>query len=128
MKYLPVVRRTTILRTDPCLLRTPPHPNATNRSVVTIDENVQSDSGAIDDDPLVGAIQGIADLPDVTTSAFLSRTHETPAALSLSFLPSILASLGGAALTILGAGGLPGLAPLPALTVLGGGGVVALIV
>ena len=32
--------------------------------------------------------------------------------------PSILASLGGAALTILGAGGLPGIAPLPALTAL----------
>jgi len=75
------------------------------------------------DSVLVGAVQGVAILPGVsrsgvTTSAFLFRSYEPPAAFRLSFLLSIPASLGGATLTVLGAGGLPGIAPLPALTAL----------
>ena len=78
MKYLPVVRRSTILRTDPCLLRAPPHPNATNRSGVTIDENVQSDPGVLVDDPLVGVALTIFGAgghdPELTHQFVLNRT------------------------------------------------------
>ena len=49
----------------------------------------------------------------------LFRSYEPPAAFRLSFLLSIPASLGAAALTIAGAGGLPGIDPVPALAALG---------
>ena len=67
---------------------------------------------------LVGAAQGIAILPGIsrsgiTTSALLFRSYDPPAAFQLSFLLSIPASLGAAALTVVGAGGLPGIS-LPA--------------
>ncbi len=63
---------------------------------------------------LVGASQGIAILPGIsrsgiTTSALLFRSYDPPVAFRLSFLLSIPASLGAAALTIVGAGGLPGI-------------------
>ena len=63
---------------------------------------------------LVGASQGIAILPGIsrsgiTTSALLFRSYDPPAAFRLSFLLSIPASLGAAALTVVGAGGLPGI-------------------
>ncbi|MWV65245.1 UDP-diphosphatase [Halorubrum sp. JWXQ-INN 858] len=75
------------------------------------------------DSVLVGAVQGVAILPGisrsgVTTSAFLFRSYDPPAAFRLSFLLSIPASLGGAALTVLGAGGLPGISPTAALVAL----------
>lgn len=71
------------------------------------------------DSILVGAVQGIAILPGisrsgVTTSAFLFRSYEPPAAFRLSFLLSIPASLGAATLTLLSAGGLPGISPTAA--------------
>jgi len=75
------------------------------------------------DSVLVGAVQGVAILPGVsrsgvTTSALLFRSYEPASAFRLSFLLSIPASLGGAALTVAGAGGLPGIAPGPALAAL----------
>ncbi|WP_121742457.1 undecaprenyl-diphosphate phosphatase [Natronorubrum halophilum] len=75
------------------------------------------------DSVLVGAVQGIAILPGVsrsgvTTSALLFRSYDPPAAFRLSFLLSIPASLGAAALTVADAGGLPGVSPGAALTAL----------
>jgi len=71
------------------------------------------------DSLLVGAVQGLAILPGIsrsgmTTSAFLFRSYDPPAAFRLSFLLSIPASLGAAVLTLLGAGGLPGISPTAA--------------
>lgn len=43
------------------------------------------------------------------TSALLLRSHDPPAAFRISFLLSIQASLGAAALTLVGVGGLPGI-------------------
>ncbi|SEP68156.1 undecaprenyl-diphosphate phosphatase [Natrinema salaciae] len=76
------------------------------------------------DSVLVGAVQGVAILPGisrsgVTTSALLFRSYDPPAAFRLSFLLSIPASLGAAALTVAGAGGLPGIEPGPAAAALG---------
>jgi undecaprenyl-diphosphatase len=75
------------------------------------------------DSLLVGAVQGVAILPGVsrsgvTTSVLLVRSYDPPAAFRLSFLLSIPASLGAAALTVAGAGGLPGIAPSAALVAL----------
>ncbi|GAB7008076.1 undecaprenyl-diphosphate phosphatase [Halorubrum trueperi] len=75
------------------------------------------------DSILVGAVQGFAILPGisrsgVTTSAFLFRSYEPPAAFRLSFLLSIPASLGAAVLTLLSAGGLPGISPTAAFVAL----------
>jgi len=66
------------------------------------------------DSVLVGAVQGIAILPGisrsgVTSSALLFRSYDPPEAFRLSFILSIPASLGAAALTVVGAGGLPGI-------------------
>jgi undecaprenyl-diphosphatase len=76
------------------------------------------------DSILVGAVQGFAILPGIsrsgmTTSAFLFRSYDPPAAFRLSFLLSIPASLGAAALTLLSAGGLPGISVTAALVALG---------
>ncbi|USZ71499.1 undecaprenyl-diphosphate phosphatase [Natronosalvus halobius] len=81
------------------------------------------------DSILVGAVQGLAILPGIsrsgmTTSALLFRSYEPPAAFRLSFLLSIPASLGAAALTMVGAGGLPGIAPVPAVVALVVSGIV----
>ena len=75
------------------------------------------------DSVLVGAVQGLAILPGisrsgVTTSALLFRSYDPPAAFRLSFLLSIPASIGGAALTVAGAGGLPGISPTAAAVAL----------
>ena len=75
------------------------------------------------DSILVGAVQGLAILPGIsrsgmTTSAFLFRSYEPPAAFRLSFLLSIPASLGAAALTLVSAGGLPGISPTAAVVAL----------
>jgi undecaprenyl-diphosphatase len=75
------------------------------------------------DSVLVGAVQGVAILPGVsrsgvTTSALLFRSYDPPAAFRLSFLLSIPASLGAAALTVAGAGGLPGISPAAAVLAL----------
>ena len=75
------------------------------------------------DSVLVGAVQGVAILPGisrsgVTTSVLLFRSYEPPSAFRLSFLLSIPASLGAAALTMVGAGGLPGIDLGPAITAL----------
>ncbi|MFD1562861.1 undecaprenyl-diphosphate phosphatase [Haloarchaeobius amylolyticus] len=82
------------------------------------------DAPTLPDSVLVGAVQGVAILPGisrsgVTTSALLFRSYEPPAAFRLSFLLSIPASLGAAVLTVTGAGGLPGIEPVPALAALG---------
>lgn len=50
----------------------------------------------------------------VTTSALLFRHYDPPAAFRLSFLLSIPASVGAAALTVAGAGRLPGISPTAA--------------
>ena len=76
------------------------------------------------DSLLVGAVQGVAILPGisrsgVTTSALLFRSYDPPTAFRLSFLLSIPASVGAATLTVLSAGGLPGISPAAALTALG---------
>ncbi|EMA63073.1 undecaprenyl-diphosphate phosphatase [Halorubrum lipolyticum] len=75
------------------------------------------------DSLLVGAVQGLAILPGIsrsgmTTSVFLFRSYEPPAAFRLSFLLSIPASLGAAVLTLLSAGGLPGISPTAAVVAL----------
>ncbi len=75
------------------------------------------------DSILVGAVQGIAILPGisrsgVTTSALLFRRYDPSSAFRLSFLLSIPASLGGAGLTVVGAGGLPGISLEAALAAL----------
>ena len=75
------------------------------------------------DSVLVGAVQGIAILPGIsrsgiTTGALLFRQYDPPAAFRLSFLLSIPASMGGAALTVVGAGGLPGISPTAAILAL----------
>ncbi|TKX73466.1 undecaprenyl-diphosphate phosphatase [Halorubrum sp. GN11_10-6_MGM] len=81
------------------------------------------------DSVLVGSVQGFAILPGisrsgVTASALLFRSYDPPNAFRLSFLLSIPASVGAAAITVVGAGGLPGIAPLPAAVALGVSGVV----
>lgn len=75
------------------------------------------------DSVLVGAVQGTAILPGVsrsgvTSGALLFRQYDPPEAFRLSFIISIPASLGAAALTMVGAGGLPGISPVAALTAL----------
>jgi undecaprenyl-diphosphatase len=77
----------------------------------------------LSDSLLVGAVQGIAILPGisrsgVTASALLVRRYEPPEAFRLSFLLSIPASIGAAGLTLVGAGGLPGIDPAAALAAL----------
>jgi undecaprenyl-diphosphatase len=72
---------------------------------------------------LVGAAQGLTILPGVsrsgtTTSVLLFREYSAPAAFRFSFLLSIPASLGAAALTVASAGGLPGISPVAAVTAL----------
>ncbi|RAW44743.1 UDP-diphosphatase [Halorubrum sp. 48-1-W] len=84
------------------------------------------------DSVLVGAVQGFAILPGisrsgVTTSALLFRSYDPPAAFRLSFLISIPASVGAAVLTLLDAGGLPGIAPGPATAALGVSAVVGYV-
>jgi undecaprenyl-diphosphatase len=81
------------------------------------------------DSILVGAFQGFAILPGisrsgVTSSVLLFRSYDPPEAFRLSFLLSIPASLGAAALTMLGAGGLPGINPVAAIIALLVSGVV----
>ncbi|AFO56748.1 MULTISPECIES: undecaprenyl-diphosphate phosphatase [unclassified Natrinema] len=82
------------------------------------------DAPTLLDSILVGAVQGVAILPGIsrsgtTTSALLFRSYDPPAAFRLSFLLSIPASLGAAALTVTEAGGLPGISPGAALVALG---------
>lgn len=72
---------------------------------------------------LVGALQGLAVLPGVsrsgvTASALLFRSHDGPSAFRLSFLLSIPAALGGSALALVEAGGLPAISPMGALIAL----------
>ncbi|TKX44621.1 undecaprenyl-diphosphate phosphatase [Halorubrum sp. ARQ200] len=76
------------------------------------------------DSILVGSAQGFAILPGisrsgVTASTLLFRSYDPPTAFRLSFLLSIPASVGAAALTLASAGGLPGIAPVPAAVALG---------
>jgi undecaprenyl-diphosphatase len=76
------------------------------------------------DSLLVGAAQGLAILPGIsrsgmTASTLLFRSYDPPSAFRLSFLLSIPASLGAAALTLLDAGGLPGIDPRAAAVALG---------
>ncbi|WP_066414419.1 undecaprenyl-diphosphate phosphatase [Halorubrum aethiopicum] len=76
------------------------------------------------DSLLVGAAQGLAILPGIsrsgmTASTLLFRSYDPPSAFRLSFLLSIPASLGAAVLTLLDAGGLPGIDPTPAAVALG---------
>ena len=73
---------------------------------------------------LVGALQGLAILPGVsrsgtTVSALLLRGHDGEASFRLSFLLSVPAALGAGVLAVLDTGGLPSVAPAPALLSLG---------
>ncbi|TKX62963.1 undecaprenyl-diphosphate phosphatase [Halorubrum sp. ASP1] len=82
------------------------------------------DTPSLLDSILVGSVQGFAILPGisrsgVTASALLFRSYDPPSAFRLSFLLSIPASVGAAALTLTSAGGLPGIAPVPAAVALG---------
>lgn len=75
------------------------------------------------DSVLVGAAQGLAILPGIsrsgtTTGVLLIRQYDPPEAFRLSFVLSIPAALGAAALTLVGAGGLPGISPGAALAAL----------
>lgn len=84
---------------------------------------------SLTDSILVGSVQGFAILPGisrsgVTASALLFRSYDPPNAFRLSFLLSIPASVGAAALTVAGAGGLPGINPVPAAVALGVSGIV----
>ncbi|NKE37139.1 undecaprenyl-diphosphate phosphatase [Natronococcus sp. JC468] len=81
------------------------------------------DDPTLVDSLVVGSVQGLAILPGisrsgVTMSALLFRSYEPPAAFRLSFLLSIPASLGAAALTMADAGGVPGIGVGPAATAL----------
>ncbi|SNZ15222.1 undecaprenyl-diphosphatase [Natronoarchaeum philippinense] len=72
---------------------------------------------------IVGALQGLAVLPGVsrsgtTASGLLVRGHDGASAFRLSFLMSIPAGLGAAALTMADAGGLPGVSPDSAVVAL----------
>jgi undecaprenyl-diphosphatase len=55
----------------------------------------------------------------MTASTLLFRSYDPPSAFRLSFLLSIPASLGAAVLTLLDAGGLPGIDPTSAAVALG---------
>jgi undecaprenyl-diphosphatase len=73
---------------------------------------------------LVGGLQGLAVLPGVsrsgtTVSALLLRGHDGPASLRLSFVLSIPAAVGAAAIAVLETGGVGGLAPTDAVLALG---------
>lgn len=97
----------------------------------TVSMGVNRDPTLVDS-VLVGAAQGFAILPGisrsgVTTSTLLFRSYDPPAAFRLSFLISIPASLGAAVLTLLDAGGLPGIAPGPAAAALGVSAVVGYV-
>lgn len=90
------------------------------------------DRPTLTDSILVGSAQGIAILPGVsrsgvTASTLLFRSYDPPAAFRLSFLLSIPASLGAAGLTLVGAGGLPGISPTAAATALGVSAVVGYV-
>ena len=78
---------------------------------------------------LVGAAQGIAILPGIsrsgmTTSTLLFRSYEPTTAFTLSFLLSIPASIGAAVLTLVDAGGIPGISPFAAAIALVTSGIV----
>ncbi|MFC4356911.1 undecaprenyl-diphosphate phosphatase [Halobium salinum] len=69
---------------------------------------------------LVGGLQGLAILPGVsrsgtTAGALLLRGHDGEGSFRLSFLLSVPAALGGAAIAVLDAGGLPALSPAAAV-------------
>jgi undecaprenyl-diphosphatase len=75
------------------------------------------------DAAIVGALQGLAILPGVsrsgtTVSALLLRGHDGASAFRLSFLLSIPAALGAGVLAIADAGGMPAVAPWPAVVAL----------
>jgi undecaprenyl-diphosphatase len=75
------------------------------------------------DAALVGVLQGLAILPGVsrsgtTTSALLLRGHDGPSTFRLSFVLSIPATLGGALLGVVDAGGVPALDPTSAAVAL----------
>jgi undecaprenyl-diphosphatase len=88
----------------------------------------QDESGAratpdLTDAALVGVLQGLAILPGVsrsgtTTSALLLRGHDGPSTFRLSFVLSIPATLGGALLGVVDAGGVPALDPTSAAVAL----------
>lgn len=72
---------------------------------------------------IVGILQGVAILPGVsrsgiTSSALIFRAHDAPSAFRLSFLLSIPAGLGAGVVTVLGAGGVPGVSAEAALVAL----------
>ncbi len=84
------------------------------------------------DTVLVGGLQGLTILPGIsrsgtTVSVLLLRGYDGPAALRLSFLLSIPASLGAAVLVVVSGGGLPGLSPTVALVALATSAVVGYV-
>lgn len=101
-----------------------------DRSGAVPDGSGQADEGTerrsapdLLDSVLVGALQGVAVLPGVsrsgtTASALLLRGHDAPRALELSFLLSVPAAAGAGAIAVLEAGGVPAIAPGPAVLAL----------
>ncbi|MFC7058362.1 undecaprenyl-diphosphate phosphatase [Halovenus salina] len=86
-------------------------------------EGARREEPTVRDSVLVGAAQGLAILPGIsrsgmTSSVLLFRRYDPPEAFRLSFLLSIPAALGAAVLTLVGAGGLPGISPTAAAAAL----------
>ncbi|XVH32257.1 undecaprenyl-diphosphate phosphatase [Haloferacaceae archaeon DSL9] len=91
--------------------------------VATRVEFAKKEQPTLKDAIIVGALQGFTILPGVsrsgvTSSALIFCNHDAPSAFRLSFLLSIPAGLGAGILTVLSAGGLPGLSPAAAAVAL----------
>jgi undecaprenyl-diphosphatase len=83
----------------------------------------------VGDAALVGMAQGVAILPGIsrsgmTTSTLLFRKYEPTTAFTLAFLLSIPASIGAAVLTLVDAGGIPGISPSAAAIAMATSGIV----
>ena len=83
----------------------------------------------LSDAALVGIAQGVAILPGIsrsgmTTSTLLFRKYEPTTAFTLAFLLSIPASIGAAVLTLVDAGGIPGISPVAAAVAMATSGIV----
>lgn len=89
----------------------------------TVSDELRKEPGFVDA-LLIGSLQGLSILPGVsrsgiTTSALLLRRYEAPEAFRLSFLLAIPAGVGAGVITMVGAGGVPGITPGAAVVALG---------